>query len=38
VPPLEFQIADGIGVELTDLIKKAQASISKKNMEASKGD
>jgi transcriptional regulator with XRE-family HTH domain len=34
---LTLRIADGIGVDLTDLIKKAQASISKKDREVSKG-
>ena len=35
---LTLRIADGIGVDLTCLIKKAQAGISKKNRELSKDD
>jgi len=35
---LTLRIADGIGVDLASLIKKAQASISNKNREVCKGD
>ena len=35
---LTLRIADGIGVDLTRLIKKAQASILKKNKEVPKAD
>ena len=35
---LTLRIADGIGVDLTGLIKKAQAGVSKKNREMSRGD
>jgi transcriptional regulator with XRE-family HTH domain len=35
---LTLRIADGIGVDLTGLIKKAQAGVSNKNREMSRGD
>ena len=39
-PTLELllRIADGIGVDLAGLIKKAQAGISEKSKQVSKGD